>query len=93
MSLYLKDPDARVSYAIDWSTHYLGDQLIAGSVWTVSPQEEGGLTVEENSHDGRRTSAVVAGGVIGRRYDVANRITLTNGDSDERSIAFMVEAR
>ena len=40
MSLLLKDPQARVDHAIDWSAYLAGQSLIA-SDWTVEPEEAG----------------------------------------------------
>lgn len=93
MELHLKDPDARVSYSIDWGVAYLGPLLIAGSSWTVAPDEPGGLTIEATSHAAGQTGALVAGGARGRVYRLANRVTLSDGSIDERSLTLRVEDR
>ena len=93
MSLYLKDPDARIDYAIDWGASYLDGQIIADSEWTVTPDEEGAPIVEVASFDLRRTAATVSGGVPGRIYRIGNRVTLSDGRSDERSLTLRVEQR
>lgn len=92
MSFYLKDPQSRVNYAIDWSG-YLDGQTIAASEWRVDPEEEGGIAVEEASFDLNRSAARLAGGRVGRLYRIANRVTLSDGAVDERSIALRVEDR
>lgn len=93
MSLYLKDPQARIDYAIDWGEAYLDGQIIADSEWAVTPDEDGGAIVEVASFDLRRTAATVSGGVPGRLYRIGNRVTLSDGRSDERSLTVRVEER
>ena len=92
MSFYLKDPHARVDYAIDWSP-YLEGQAIATSLWAVEPDEEGGIAIEETSFEPARTAARLAGGLIGHSYTVSNRVTFTDGTTDVRSITLRAEAR
>ena len=92
MSFYLKDPQSRVDYAIDWST-YLDGQTIEASLWLVTPDEAGGVAAEEASFESARTAARLAGGVIGHCYSVSNRVTLSDGSTDVRSITLRVEAR
>ena len=93
MTLYLKDPQSRVDYSIDWSANYLGDHLITQSSWSVSPPEDGGLIVTAQSHDGRRSAVTVEGGIMGHCYDLTNQVLLSSGERDERSISFKVESR
>ena len=92
MSYYLKNPESRVDYAIDWLS-YLGGQTIADSKWSVDPVEQDGLTVHDPRRDAWRTAASLAGGVVGHVYSVSNRVTLADGTSDERSICLRVEQR
>jgi hypothetical protein len=92
MSFYLKDPQSRVDYAIDWST-YLDGQTIEASLWLVTPDEEGGVAAEEASFEPARTAVRLAGGLIGHCYSVSNRVTLSDGSTDVRSITLRVEAR
>lgn len=93
MGFYLKDPQSRVDYAIDWSAHYVDGQTIAASSWTVSPAEPGGIAVDGSSFDLLRTAATLTGGVAGHVYSVGNRATLSDGRVDERSLIIRVEER
>jgi len=93
MSFYLKDPGSRIDYAIDWGTWYLDGQVVAGSAWSVVPAETGGIAVEAASFDLTRTAATLSGGVAGHVYSVVNRVTLSDGRADERSITLRVEER
>jgi hypothetical protein len=92
MSYYLKDPDSRVDYAIDWLA-FLGGQTVAASEWEVVPLEEGGLVVDEERAEPARTAACLSGGVVGHVYTVSNLVTLSDGCVDERSICLRVEQR
>ena len=92
MSFYLKDPQATVDYAIDWS-QYLDGKTIVASAWSIAPEEEGGVAVEEASFDTDRAAARASGGLIGHVYSLSNQVTLSDGSSDERSIALRVEQR
>ena len=93
MSFYLKDPDSRIDYAVDWGSAYLQGQTIVGSGWTVAPLEEDGLEVEAESFDLTRATARILGGVAGHVYSVTNRVALSDGTLDERSITIRMEQR
>lgn len=92
MSFYLKDPQSRVDYAIDWSP-YLDGQTIETSLWLVAPDEDGGIMAEETSFEPARTAARLAGGMTGHSYSVSNQVTFSDGTTDVRSITLRVEAR
>ncbi|ALR21782.1 MULTISPECIES: hypothetical protein [Sphingobium] len=92
MNLYLKDPQARIDHEIDWSA-YLAGQHVVASVWHVSPAEAGGIVVEADAFEDLRTSVRLSGGAVGRLYYVTNRVALSDGQEDERSIHVRVEER
>ena len=92
MSFYLKDPQSRVDYAIDWSP-YLEGQTIEASLWAVAPDEAGGIVAEETTFEPVRTAARLAGGLNGHSYSVSNRVIFSDGTTDVRSITLRVEPR
>ncbi len=92
MSFYLKDPQSRVDYAIDW-TGYLDGQVVAQSSWNVRPAEAGGIAVDAASFSLDRTAATLTGGVVGHIYSVSNEVILSDGRADQRSITLRVEER
>jgi len=92
VSYYLKDPGSRVTYAIDWLP-YLDGETIVESLWTVEPSETGGLASSDEVQEETRTAACLSGGVVGHVYSVSNRVTLSDGSIDERSICLRVEQR
>ena len=94
MNYYLKDPGASIDYSFDWSAGYLANgQTVSASVWSVSPLETSGVSVLGTFATGLQTSAQVAGGVTGRVYRLTNRVTFSDGRSDERSLTVRVEDR
>lgn len=93
MSIYLKDRQAAIDYAIDWPAATLGNATIAASEWEVGPDEAGGVAVAASAIEAARTTARLDGGAPGRVYRIRNRITLSDGRSDARSISLRVEER
>lgn len=90
MGMFLKDPAARLDYAVDWSANYLGPATIAVSDWDVEPP---GVTVSAAVLTPTRTGATIDGGTPGMIYRVVNRITLSDGRTDDRSLVIRIEAR
>jgi hypothetical protein len=80
-----KDPDAKRTYTIDWAKGgpndassddrgFLQGDTIATSTFSVVGSE---LVIEQDGNTTTTTTVQVSGGVVGRQYDVTNRITLT----------------
>lgn len=93
MGLMIKDPASRLDYAVDWGAAYLDGQAITASHWTVEPEEAGGVSVAAHGFDPLIATATLSGGVAGMTYRVANRVTLSDGQIDERSLTIRVEQR
>jgi hypothetical protein len=93
MNLLFKDPDSRVDYLVDWGAAHLGANSITASQWSVHPQHDAGLAVVAHRHDARTTTVSLEGGRAGMVYDVTNRVSLSNGELDERSLSVRVEQR
>lgn len=93
MGVMLKDPGARLVHGLEWGTAYLDGQYLVGSAWSVEPDEAGGVSVDGHSFDPVRTSVTLAGGREGVSYRVTNRVTLSDGQIDERSLMVRVEQR
>jgi hypothetical protein len=93
MSLLMKDPDAVLDYAIDWSAEYLGEDVLADSAWMVEPDEPGGVAVVGEDFDTGVTTVKAAGGLPGRLYRLINLVTMESGRIDSRSIVLRVEQR
>lgn len=93
MTMMVKDPGSRIDYEFDWGAAYVDGQAVLASAWLVVPDEDGGVAVAAAAHDLTRTTATLAGGIAGHVYRVTNRVTLSDGQIDERSMTVRVEER
>jgi hypothetical protein len=92
MSLELKDPQARVEFALDWASDLDGATIVA-SLWSIAPAEDGGLEIFEDSFGPLETAVRLQGGIAGRLYFVSNLVTLSSGLAERRSILMRVEEK
>lgn len=86
---YVKDPDAVLDWEIDWSAWLDTGETIVTSTWIVPD----GLTQDSDSSTGTTATVWLAGGTVGTRYTVTNRITTSAGRTDDRSIRISVQDR
>jgi len=93
MTMVVKDPDARIDYEFEWAAAYPDGQAVTASLWSCVPDEAGGVAVAAASHDLMKTVATLSGGIVGHRYRVSNRVTMSDGQVDERSLTVRVEER
>jgi hypothetical protein len=93
VAIFVKDPDAVIDYAVDWSAGYLVGQEVAQSLWTVAPVEPGGVTVEAATQTAGKTVATLSGGIAGHIYRITNLVRFSDGRSDERTLVVRVEER
>lgn len=93
MAMMVKDPDARIDFEFDWRTAYPDGQAVTASIWTVVPDEAGGIVVPAAAHDLMQSTATLAGGIAGHVYRITNRVTMSDGQIDERSVTMRVEER
>lgn len=93
MALAVKDPGARIDFEFDWAGAYPGGQAVVASSWTVVPAQPDGVMIAASAHDLTRTTAQLADGVAGRVYRITNRVTMSDGQVDERSVTVRVEER
>jgi hypothetical protein len=94
MSIFVKDPAASIDHAIDWEGAYLAGRGVTASLWSVQPT--GGavpLTLANARSMGGRTAITLSGGSGGHVYRVTNRVTLSDGSNDERTLVVRVEER
>lgn len=89
-----KDPNAVLDYRVDWSSWLAGGETISTSAWTVPT----GITeVNDAGHPTSSTTTTatiwLSGGTDGTRYRVTNRITTSQGRTEDRSIYVSVMER
>ena len=93
MGFFLKRADAEIDYAVDWGAGYLDGETVAASDWRVDPEEADGLAVGATTTGPQRTAATLLSGREGAVYRVTNRVTLSDGRRDERSLTVRIEER
>lgn len=67
-------PDDILDYGFDWSRWLEPDEEIVGSSWSATD----GITISHPYLQDGKTSVIVAGGVVGRLYQIINTITTLN---------------
>jgi hypothetical protein len=80
MATYLKDPDAVLDFAFDWSAWLGEDETITSHLITAAD----GLTVDSDSESGGVVTYWLSGGTPGP-YAVACLINTNQGRTDERT--------
>ena len=93
MTMMVKDPDTRIDYEFEWGAAYPDGQAVMASAWDCVPDEAGGVAIAAASHDLVKTVVTLAGGIAGHVYRVNNRVTMSDGQIDERSLTLRVEDR
>ncbi len=90
---FLKDPDAMLDYGVDWTAALSGQAVVTASSWQVSPADPGGVVIGPSSFTASAATVRVSGGRPGHVYRLTNRVTLSDGQVDERSLAIRVDER
>lgn len=84
-----KDPDAVLDWRWDWTDWLADGEAISSSLMTVSA----GLVLDSSGFSPTSTTAWLSGGTAGSTYSVANRISTSQGRTDERTITIRVTSR
>ena len=85
----MKDPDAVLDYAFDWSGWLESDETISSHTITVPT----GITNDSDSENGDIVTVWLSGGTAGEKYNVACKIVTSALRTDERSIEIRMEDR
>lgn len=89
----LKDPDATLPFAVDWSAWLTNEGDTAASVAWLVPA---GLTQVSNpapTFASGKATVWLSGGTAGTDYLVTCRMTTTGGRVDDRSIRIQIRDR
>lgn len=88
---YIKDPDARLDFNMDWEPWIADGDSITGSTWACS---DPALVLEDSENDALTTTIWISGGVLGKTYIVTNHITTNIGPRiDDRSIKIKIRSQ
>jgi len=85
--IFEKDPDAKLDYGLDWSAWLDGDTITA-SAWDADPS---GLTLSQEAFGDTTAAVWVEDGVVGRKYNLTNRITTAAGRETERTFSLLIK--
>jgi hypothetical protein len=86
---YLKDPDATLDYAFNWTDWLATGETISTSTVAVTT----GITKVSDSQANGIVTVWLSGGTEGNTYSIANKITTSAGRVDERTIKVRIEDR
>jgi len=92
---YVKDPDAILDFHFDWTTWLVNGDIIVTSQIIASA----GITVGDGviaplpSNTTTNTTFWLAGGTAGKPYTVTNRITTSQGRTDDRTMTIRIQDR
>jgi hypothetical protein len=91
MTTYLKDPDAVLDYAVDWSAWLPTGDTIVASTWAVPT----GITQTTPPPSFTDTAATIwlAGGTLGQTYELVNHVTTAQGRQDDWTIKVSIRER
>lgn len=91
--MFLKDPDARLDYRVDWSDACGPGVEIAESQWATTPLTDPELRIGEQGLSDNVAWVELQGGTPGALYRIGNHVRFSDGRTDERSLALRVEQR
>ncbi len=87
MKLYIKDPAAKLDYMFDW-TEFLGSDTIQTSTWTIPSGLTGsGEAIISNN----KTKIFLAGGTLGKRYEIQNKVVSLGGREELQTFFILIE--
>ncbi len=86
MSHKTKDPDAVLDYGHEWALE--PDETLTASVWAAPA----GISLDSDTFQpsGGRTTVWLSGGEEGAVYRLVNRITTSQGRTDEKTLRVWV---
>lgn len=90
---FLKDPDAALDYARDWSDWLEEAEVIESSIWIIAPGGVGSLTVDLEELEGGLATIWLSDGTAGVTYAVTNRISTSLNRTDDRTFYVKVAER
>jgi len=87
--LFIKDPDAVLDYAVDWTTWLDGDTIVA-STWILDE----GITEHTNTtFTTKNTILWVSGGTVNMAYLAVNHITTAAGRENDQTIRLQIREK
>lgn len=91
--IYIKDPDAVLDYAFDWSTWLDSDSSPVETINSHTITVSAGITKDSDSETDGVITIWLSGGTAGVSYTIACEIVTSAGRTDERSIIIQAQER
>jgi uncharacterized protein YabE (DUF348 family) len=90
-----KDPEAELSYLLDWNEYLASGVTISDSTWSVETitGDTDPLTISDDAFTAGTTTVTVAGGTEGNIYRLYNTIETDGAETDRRFFRVKVKAR
>ena len=88
IAVFIKDPNAVLDYALDWTKWLEGDTLVSGT-WTI----DAGPTIASQNVSAGIVTMWLSGGVDGVSYAAVCRVVTTGGRTEDRTISIQVRER
>lgn len=87
---FLKDPNAVLDFAVDWSKWLAEGETISAAEVTITPA---GLTKDSQAIADGKVTAWLSGGVDNASYKATCHITTSQGRQDDRTFTVSVRQR
>ena len=89
MTIFLKDPEAKLDYSVDWIDWLESGEVIVTSTWTVPS----GITKDSDSNSDSAATIWLLGGTAGEEYKVVNHVVTDTPREDDRMLTIKVRNR
>lgn len=90
---FVKDPDAVLDYAIDFSAWLVAGDSISTATWAIDVAPDADLAIDSSSIVGGVPTVWLSGGTAGETYVVRCRIVTSDSRTDDRSIVVQMRDR
>jgi uncharacterized protein YndB with AHSA1/START domain len=90
-----KDPNAKLTYTVNWVDWLPTSQTISASTWTLETDSGDGYPLVNHGISNTTTTAsiIISGGSDGDVYKVYNQITTSGGSIERRYFRLRVKER
>lgn len=91
-----KDPEAQLTYTLDWSEWLPTGDTVSTVVWTIGARANDPAPLENESsgvQSGTKTYIELSGGQVNKVYTVTAKVTTADGLIDRRNFRVRVENR
>ena len=92
-AIYIKDPEAVLDYAFDWSDWLDSTSSPAETISSHTITVPSGITKDSDSEFGGTVTIWLSGGTEGNNYKIECKIVTSESRTEERSITILCQER